>query len=248
MDSGLIQEQADEEEWQELGLTEARAGHVVNERAWRDVDVPTLGDDVHPPASDQPDVPAWQSRTENESLDLDISNFAGRSVSASSLNFDSVSIDSGFMHYDVSSMSAYSADSDSELRDPNFEHLFATIRRNPTASSVENVEFVVGPTELAVAPNKLSNLWLEGPDAGMRQPVKSSSGCVYLSDVQRLDLRTCMNENLPVSFGTLNHLCGKQSHCKPCVFQRRRQKCKKGWLCDLCHLHLGVERPPKQST
>lgn len=105
------------------------------------------------------------------------------------------------------------------------------------SANLDAIEIIIGPTNYAVKPNTFQDVWLDDHATCARVPVKSTSSSLYLSDILRLSIRVDDEDVLPISFGTLNHLCGREDLCRPCMHESRAGRCKKAWLCDTCHLH-----------
>eukprot|EP00929_Paragymnodinium_shiwhaense_P015638 TRINITY_DN123736_c0_g1_i1.p1 TRINITY_DN123736_c0_g1~~TRINITY_DN123736_c0_g1_i1.p1 ORF type:complete len:204 (-),score=25.15 TRINITY_DN123736_c0_g1_i1:240-851(-) len=117
----------------------------------------------------------------------------------------------------------------------------AALSGDHTEREGDDMEFVVGPTD---------NAFLLGLAGAFSKPpmVKSSSRALHLSDIRRLaDFRP----RAPLSFGSLNHFLsdgtGRNDQlCRACMFERTPGRCKRGFLCDFCHLdtrrHLEYSR------
>jgi len=107
---------------------------------------------------------------------------------------------------------------------------------------------IVGPTQLAVQPMRLEDLWIPAnPRFGEpKAPIRSGPYCLALSDVRRLS--GARSDEAPLSFGTVKHLIfgsGRSgASCRPCMFERWAGRCNKSWLCDFCHLHMGQRHRP----
>lgn len=114
---------------------------------------------------------------------------------------------------------------------------------------------LVGPSDHSMQPLNFDAAWLCHDETGtlMPRPVRSRPGVLYLSDVMALKKSSPTPE--PLSFGSVPHLCGYTS-CRPCMFERRAGRCKKGLFCDFCHLHSkdapmlggGAEAPASASS
>jgi len=103
----------------------------------------------------------------------------------------------------------------------------------------DDAEVLVGPTHLAVKPFRLEDQALPQRcgNGVIAVPLKSSPGCISLSDALRL--AAVRAGQAPLSFGSTLHLCmGNVNLCRPCMFERWVGRCTKGWLCDFCHLHV----------
>lgn len=101
------------------------------------------------------------------------------------------------------------------------------------------VEVVIGPTPMAVQPYVMEELHI--PDSfsdGGKRAIVSCSNRVSIGEVSRLRVLPDGSDcPLPVSFGSVLHICGHEQHCRPCMFERSAGRCRKGWLCDFCHMH-----------
>jgi len=101
-------------------------------------------------------------------------------------------------------------------------------------------EVIVGPTPLAVQPLSFSELSIPG---GESTSILSGVTSIRLSEVTRLKCpRGSSAEPLPLSYGSILHICGFEDRCRPCMFERSAGRCRKSWLCDFCHMHTGRKR------
>lgn len=101
-------------------------------------------------------------------------------------------------------------------------------------------EVIVGPTPLAVQPLSFSELSIPG---GGKNSILSGVASVRISEVVRLKCpRGSSAEPLPLSYGSILHICGHEDRCRPCMFERSAGRCRKSWLCDFCHMHTGRKR------
>jgi len=93
-------------------------------------------------------------------------------------------------------------------------------------------KIIVGLSDLTCCGATLSDFSLLEGDTPV--PIKSNSGCLFLSDVLRL---TRARAEAPLSFGSVQHHATKlATSCRACMFEQRPGRCKKSWLCDFCHL------------
>eukprot|EP00928_Gymnodinium_smaydae_P052731 TRINITY_DN3687_c0_g1_i5.p1 TRINITY_DN3687_c0_g1~~TRINITY_DN3687_c0_g1_i5.p1 ORF type:complete len:575 (-),score=83.42 TRINITY_DN3687_c0_g1_i5:425-2077(-) len=150
------------------------------------------------------------------------------------------------------------SDSDADL-DPLMSMDFA---RRSGDDSDEEVEVLLGPTQMIGSPARLDELVLppagcgvnleNGVDATQGRKLRSSnSACalsdvIWLSDIAELDLgRT---KEAPISFGSIVHLSSSYSkNCRPCIFEKRLGRCVRGKGCEFCHLHAGQRYRPLTS-
>jgi len=109
----------------------------------------------------------------------------------------------------------------------------------------DNDEIIIGPTQFAVPASCFEELWI--PEGNKRHPVLSRHDRLCITDVLRLS-RLVKDSSAPLSFGSLLHICGHQQKCRPCMFERVPGRCRKLWLCDFCHLHVGRKRRSTQET
>lgn len=115
-------------------------------------------------------------------------------------------------------------------------------------------EVIVGPSNLAVTPFQLKDLWL--PRNGRRGATSISSDlrCMAMSDARYL--AEARRVDAPLSFGSvLHHLQGGQVSpsctklmCRPCMFEHWPGRCKKSILCDFCHMHEDVKYKQSKPT
>eukprot|EP00747_Dinoflagellata_sp_TGD_P139536 gnl/TRDRNA2_/TRDRNA2_175903_c0_seq1.p1 gnl/TRDRNA2_/TRDRNA2_175903_c0~~gnl/TRDRNA2_/TRDRNA2_175903_c0_seq1.p1 ORF type:complete len:417 (-),score=35.59 gnl/TRDRNA2_/TRDRNA2_175903_c0_seq1:264-1514(-) len=110
--------------------------------------------------------------------------------------------------------------------------------------SGSDTEVLVGPCDVAVQPCTFEKLWLSD-STGQTHRIKSRSGVLYLSDTLRLVADTPSGRR-HVSFGSALHMCdGAGIRCRPCMFERGRHSCRRGRLCDFCHLHSQRKQPER---
>lgn len=116
------------------------------------------------------------------------------------------------------------------------------------------INVIVGPTNMAVAPFTLEQLWLRTVSKGpcplgfgsatpqlVKVMLRSSPRQLSLSDALRLSEARSLQA--PLSFGSVLHICqGDKAPCRPCMFERWAGRCSKKWLCDFCHLHTGQKQ------
>jgi len=106
----------------------------------------------------------------------------------------------------------------------------------------EDVQVLVGPSQLASAPWVINDLWLEAPPETPGGPpqrvmIRSMPNRLLLSETRLLSL--ARPDGLPISFGSVVHLrFGKRQPCRSCMFEKSNTRsCRRSWLCDFCHLH-----------
>jgi len=103
-------------------------------------------------------------------------------------------------------------------------------------SGDEDDEIIIGPTQFAVPGSRFEEVWI--PEGNKRYPVLSRPDRLCITDILRLS-RLVKDSGAPLSFGSLLHICGHQQKCRPCMFERVPGRCRKLWLCDFCHSHVG---------
>mmetsp|Transcript_103113 Transcript_103113/g.204793 ORF Transcript_103113/g.204793 Transcript_103113/m.204793 type:complete len:494 (+) Transcript_103113:34-1515(+) len=110
-------------------------------------------------------------------------------------------------------------------------------------SGDEDDEIIIGPTQFAVQASCFEDVWI--PAGNKLHPVLSRPHRLFITDVIRLS-GLVEDAGAPLSFGSLLHICGHQHKCRPCMFERVPGRCRKLWLCDFCHLHVGRKRRSTQ--
>jgi len=116
-----------------------------------------------------------------------------------------------------------------------------------TASDGEEpTQVLVGPSPLASIFHNINDFCLpSGPDS--RRRIRSSADALFFSETKMLS--ASRPGGGPVSFGSVPHLClASGGKCRPCMFEKsRHRKCRRSWLCDFCHLHVGTAKGPSSS-
>mmetsp|Transcript_115498 Transcript_115498/g.359731 ORF Transcript_115498/g.359731 Transcript_115498/m.359731 type:complete len:308 (-) Transcript_115498:69-992(-) len=119
------------------------------------------------------------------------------------------------------------------------EGFFEAVSPPESSSGSEPSEVIVGPSHFAFDP--------VGPQAmrlcstyGEQVEIRSSEGCLYYSEIELLSFaRGGRTHQQPLSFGSVLHVNGHADKCRPCLFERAAGRCRRLWLCDFCHMHMG---------
>jgi len=121
------------------------------------------------------------------------------------------------------------------------------------SEDTEPTVVLVAPTNMAVAPMTLDQLWLpttiseaDGTKKKANIRLQSNPRQLAISDVMRL--AEARSLQAPLSFGSVLHMChGDGAPCRPCMFERWDGRCSRKWLCDFCHLHVGQKQRRKDA-